>query len=75
MYARWEVSARDRRQGCANALREIGRAIGRLRGLVDKGASPQLVEGLKKIGDQLTADWVKRAGAEGEAAVAAYKKM
>jgi TRAP-type C4-dicarboxylate transport system substrate-binding protein len=38
-------------------------------------ASPQLVEGLKKIGDQLTADWVKRAGAQGEAAVAAYKKM
>jgi TRAP-type C4-dicarboxylate transport system substrate-binding protein len=31
-------------------------------------------DGLKKIGDQLTADWQKKAGADGEAVVAAYKK-
>jgi TRAP-type C4-dicarboxylate transport system substrate-binding protein len=37
--------------------------------------SPALKEGLKKIGDQLTADWTKRAGADGEAVIAAYKKM
>jgi TRAP-type C4-dicarboxylate transport system substrate-binding protein len=37
--------------------------------------SPALKDGLKKIGDQLTADWVKRAGADGEAVIAAYKKM
>jgi TRAP-type C4-dicarboxylate transport system substrate-binding protein len=30
---------------------------------------------LKKVGDQLTADWLKKAGAEGEAIVAAYRKM
>jgi TRAP-type C4-dicarboxylate transport system substrate-binding protein len=36
--------------------------------------SPALKDGLKKIGDQLTADWVKRAGADGEAVIAAYKK-
>jgi TRAP-type C4-dicarboxylate transport system substrate-binding protein len=34
-----------------------------------------LKTGLKKIGDQLTADWQKRAGADGEAVIAAYKKM
>ncbi|MEI8275363.1 MAG: TRAP transporter substrate-binding protein [Hyphomicrobiales bacterium] len=30
--------------------------------------------GLKKVGEQLTADWTKKAGAEGEAVIAAYKK-
>jgi TRAP-type C4-dicarboxylate transport system substrate-binding protein len=34
-----------------------------------------LEDGFKKIGDQLTADWLKRAGAEGQAVVDAYKKM
>ena len=37
--------------------------------------SPALKEGLLKIGEQLTADWLKRAGAEGEAIIASYKKM
>jgi TRAP-type C4-dicarboxylate transport system substrate-binding protein len=36
--------------------------------------SPELKAGLKKVGDQLTADWVKKAGPEGEAVIAAYKK-
>ena len=36
--------------------------------------SPELAAGFKKIGDQLTADWLKRAGAEGQAVVDAYKK-
>jgi TRAP-type C4-dicarboxylate transport system substrate-binding protein len=36
--------------------------------------SPELKAGLKKIGDQLTADWVKKAGADGEAVLAAYRK-
>ena len=31
-------------QGCPNALREIGCAIGRPRGLVDQRASPQFVK-------------------------------
>ena len=30
--------------------------------------------GLLKIGDQLTADWLKKAGADGQAIVEAYKK-
>jgi TRAP-type C4-dicarboxylate transport system substrate-binding protein len=37
--------------------------------------SPELKVGLKKVGDQLTADWLKKAGADGEAVIAAYKKM
>jgi TRAP-type C4-dicarboxylate transport system substrate-binding protein len=36
---------------------------------------PTLAAGFKKIGEQLTADWLKKAGADGEAVVAAYKKM
>jgi TRAP-type C4-dicarboxylate transport system substrate-binding protein len=36
--------------------------------------SPELKAGLKKVGDQLTADWLKKAGPEGEAVIAAYKK-
>jgi hypothetical protein len=36
--------------------------------------SAELKAGLKKIGDQLTADWVKKAGADGEAVLTVYKK-
>ena len=34
-----------------------------------------LKAGLKKIGDQLTADWVKKAGPEGQAIIDNYNKM
>ena len=37
--------------------------------------SPELSAGLKKFGEDLTAGWVKRAGADGQAVVDAYKKM
>jgi TRAP-type C4-dicarboxylate transport system substrate-binding protein len=37
--------------------------------------SAELKAGFKKIGEQLTADWLKKAGAEGEAVLAAYKKQ
>jgi TRAP-type C4-dicarboxylate transport system substrate-binding protein len=37
--------------------------------------SPELKSGLLKIGEQLTADWTKRAGADGQAVIDAYKKM
>lgn len=37
--------------------------------------SPELAAGFKKVGDQLTADWLKKAGAEGQAVVEAYRKM
>src|SRR5262245_32445374 len=34
-----------------------------------------LKTGLKSVGDQLTADWLKRAGNDGQAVIDAYKKM
>ena len=37
--------------------------------------SPELDAGLRKIGEQLTADWLKKAGPEGAAIIEAYKKM
>ena len=36
--------------------------------------SPALKAGLKKIGDTMTAEWVKTAGADGQAIVEAFKK-
>ena len=36
---------------------------------------PALESGFKKIGEQLTADWLKKAGADGQAVIDAYKKM
>src|SRR6476469_3055560 len=35
---------------------------------------PALKAGLEKIGEQLTADWLKKAGTDGEAVIAGYKK-
>jgi TRAP-type C4-dicarboxylate transport system substrate-binding protein len=37
--------------------------------------SPALKAGLVKIGDQLTADWIKKAGPDGQAVIEAYRKM
>lgn len=37
--------------------------------------SPELKAGLTRIGDQLTADWLKKAGPDGAAVVEAYRKM
>lgn len=36
--------------------------------------SDALKAGFKKVGEQLTADWKKKAGADGEAIIAAYEK-
>src|SRR4029078_9437823 len=35
---------------------------------------PALKSGFEKVGEQLTTDWLKRAGKDGEAVIAAYKK-
>ena len=37
--------------------------------------SPALESDLKKIGETMTADWIKQAGPDGQAIVDAYKKM
>jgi TRAP-type C4-dicarboxylate transport system substrate-binding protein len=37
--------------------------------------SAKLKEGLAKVGETLTADWLKKAGADGKAVIDAYEKM
>ena len=37
--------------------------------------SPQLTADLKKVGDVMLQDWLKKAGPEGQAAVDAFRKM
>ena len=45
------------------------------RGMKVLKPSAELHAGFHKIGEQLTADWLKRAGDEGKAVIDAYKKM
>lgn len=45
------------------------------KGLKVTPPSEQLKEGLQKVGDQLTADWIKKAGPDGQAIIDQYKKM
>jgi len=45
------------------------------KGMKVQKPSPALEAGFKKVGEQLTADWLKKAGAEGQAVIDAYKKM
>lgn len=45
------------------------------KGMTVEPPSPPLKAGFEKIGQQLTADWLKKAGADGQAVIDAYKKM
>lgn len=45
------------------------------RGMKVEPPGAELAAGLKKIGDQLTDDWLKKAGPDGKAVVDAYRKM
>jgi TRAP-type C4-dicarboxylate transport system substrate-binding protein len=45
------------------------------KGMKVQDPSPALAAGFKKAGETLTADWLKKAGADGQAIVDAYKKM
>jgi TRAP-type C4-dicarboxylate transport system substrate-binding protein len=47
----------------------------RAKGMTVEPPSPALKAGFEKVGAQLTADWLKKAGADGQAVVDAYKKM
>jgi len=44
-------------------------------GMMVQPPSPELKAAFQKIGEQLTADWLKKAGPDGQAIVDAYKKM
>jgi TRAP-type C4-dicarboxylate transport system substrate-binding protein len=45
------------------------------KGMKVQAPSAALKDGFKKVGEQLTADWLQKAGAEGKDIVDAYKKM
>ena len=45
------------------------------KGMKVQAPSPALKAGFQKVGEQLTQDWLKKAGADGQAIVEAYKKM
>ena len=45
------------------------------RGMKVGPPSPELASGFRKIGDTLTADWIKKAGASGQKLVDDYRKM
>lgn len=45
------------------------------KGMKVQSPSPELAAGFKKAGETLTADWLKKAGADGQAIVDAYRKM
>jgi hypothetical protein len=37
--------------------------------------SPALKAGLQQVGEQLTGEWLLKAGADGQAVIDAYKKL
>ncbi len=45
------------------------------KGMKVQPPSPEFTAGLKRFGEDLTAGWLKKAGAEGQSIVDAYKKM
>ena len=45
------------------------------KGMKVQPPSPALKSGFQKVGEQLSADWLKKAGTEGQAIIEAYKKM
>lgn len=45
------------------------------KGMKVQAPSPELKAGFQKAGETLTADWLKKAGANGQAIIDAYKKM
>ena len=45
------------------------------KGMKVEPPSAALASGFKKVGEQLTQDWLKKAGADGQAIVDAYRKM
>jgi len=45
------------------------------KGMKVQAPTPALAAGFKKAGETLTADWLKKAGTDGQAVVDAYKKM
>lgn len=62
----WKIAA-EKQTSAIETLKEKGIKV--------LAPSEQLKTGLKKIGEQLTADWQKRAGADGNAVLEAYRNQ
>ena len=45
------------------------------KGMKVQAPSPALKSGFEKVGEQITQDWLKKAGADGQGIVESYKKM
>jgi TRAP-type C4-dicarboxylate transport system substrate-binding protein len=73
MDAAAQAEARGRKMSIEEA--ESSRASLASNGMKVQPPSPALASGFKKIGETLTADWLKKAGPDGQAIVDAYKKM
>lgn len=44
------------------------------KGMKVQAPSPAFKDGLAKVGEQLTADWLRKAGADGQAVISAFKR-
>ena len=64
-------------RGCKTAVEKTKWYTDQLaaKGMKVQAPSEALASGFRKIGEQLTADWLKKAGADGQAVVDAYRKM
>ncbi len=62
----WQVSE-EKTNWYLEQLRKNGMSIAK--------PSADLTAGFKKVGDQMLADWLKKAGADGKSVIDSYKKM
>ena len=62
----WKLS-QDKNQWYLDQLKDKGMTIHK--------PSPQLTADLKKVGDTMLQDWLKKSGAEGQSVVDAFRKM
>ncbi|HEX6979175.1 MAG TPA: TRAP transporter substrate-binding protein [Alphaproteobacteria bacterium] len=72
-----DAAAKAEARGIEMSKAEMNDALDALRknGMKVEKPSPALATGFKKIGETLTEEWLKRAGADGKAIVDAYRKM
>jgi TRAP-type C4-dicarboxylate transport system, periplasmic component len=72
-----DAAAKAEARGIEMSKEEMNDALDALRknGMKVQSPSPALASGFKKIGETLTEEWLKRAGADGKAIVDAYRKM
>lgn len=71
-----KAAAAAEARGWTTVAEKAGWYVNELKAKGMKVAPPsaELAAGLKKFGDTLTADWLKKAGAEGQAVIDAYRK-